>query len=242
MSARNTYRDTVAVKAQAGQATVESPSATRDGNGNGNGRYDRRLAEILEHATLVFGERGYDGASIRDISRASGTSLAGLYYYFGSKEQLLYLIQRDAFQTLLATLDAGLERVSDPVERVRFLVRNHLEYFLAHPARMKVLSRESETLRGPLQDEVAELKRQYYRRAMSIAAEVQPRDDSASRRVAVMSLFGMMNWVYTWHRPGVDPNAAELSSQVAGIFLNGIPKGEVSKEGATNERQRNGRN
>ena len=72
---------------------------------NGNTRYDRRLAEILAHATEVFCDKGYDAASIRDISRASGTSLAGLYYYFRSKEQLLYLIQRDAFETLLSRLE-----------------------------------------------------------------------------------------------------------------------------------------
>src|SRR4029077_16961609 len=57
-------------------------------------RFDQRLSEILTHATDVFDEKGYAGASMRDLSRASGMSLAGLYYYFESKEKLLYLIQR----------------------------------------------------------------------------------------------------------------------------------------------------
>jgi TetR/AcrR family transcriptional regulator, cholesterol catabolism regulator len=48
-------------------------------------RFDRRLAEILEHGTAVFYEKGYEGASMRDLSRSSGMSLAGLYYYFESK-------------------------------------------------------------------------------------------------------------------------------------------------------------
>jgi hypothetical protein len=57
--------------------------------------YDRQLAKILEHATAIFYEKGYERASIRDLSRASGMSLAGLYYYyyFESKEKLLYVIQ-----------------------------------------------------------------------------------------------------------------------------------------------------
>jgi len=42
-------------------------------------RYDRRLAEILAHATDVFCKKGYEGASMRDLSRESGMSLAGLY-------------------------------------------------------------------------------------------------------------------------------------------------------------------
>jgi AcrR family transcriptional regulator len=50
-------------------------------------RYDRRLAEILNYATEVFCKKGYEGASMRDLSRESGMSLAGLYYYFESKER-----------------------------------------------------------------------------------------------------------------------------------------------------------
>src|ERR1041384_3495422 len=67
-------------------------------------RYDRRLAEILPHATEVFCKKGYEGASMRDLSRESGMSLAGLYYYFESKERLLYLIQRHTFTTVLDRL------------------------------------------------------------------------------------------------------------------------------------------
>jgi len=50
-------------------------------------RFDRRLAEILDYATEIFAEKGYEGASMRDLSRLSGISLAGLYYYFESKEE-----------------------------------------------------------------------------------------------------------------------------------------------------------
>src|SRR5882762_9252125 len=60
-------------------------------------RFDRRLAKILEHATAIFCEKGYEGASMRDLSRTSGMSLAGLYYYFESKEKLLYLVQKRSF-------------------------------------------------------------------------------------------------------------------------------------------------
>ena len=60
-------------------------------------RFDRRLSEILDFATEVFAEKGYEGASMRDLSRLSGISLAGLYYYFDSKEKLLYSIQKHTF-------------------------------------------------------------------------------------------------------------------------------------------------
>src|SRR5579864_986189 len=82
-------------------------------------RFDRRLAEILAHATDVFCKKGYEGASMRDLSRASGMSLAGLYYYFESKERLLFLIQKHTFSTIVQHLKKRLEGVSDPEARMR---------------------------------------------------------------------------------------------------------------------------
>ncbi len=197
------------------------PRTATSANGK---RYDRRLAEILAHATEVFCDKGYDAASIRDISRASGTSLAGLYYYFPSKEHLLYTIQKDAFETLLERLERGLRRETDPVRRLRAVISNHLGYFLEHRQGMKVLSHESDTLKGPRQAEIAALKRRYYRACVEVVEAVR-RARALRRlnpRLAVLSLFGMMNWIYTWHRPELDPGAGPLSQQMAGIFLDGI--------------------
>src|SRR5258708_900025 len=67
-------------------------------------RFDRRLATVLEHAARIFCEKGYEGASMRDLSRATGMSLAGLYHYFESKEELLYLIQKHTFRTIIDQL------------------------------------------------------------------------------------------------------------------------------------------
>src|SRR5882757_2051032 len=105
-------------------------------------RFDRRLAKILTHASSVFCEKGYAAASMRDLSRASGVSLSGLYYYFESKEELLYLIQKDTFTTIIGRLRDRLERVSSATERIRAFIFNHLEYFLANQKAMTVLSHE----------------------------------------------------------------------------------------------------
>src|SRR5213596_3984252 len=75
----------------------------------GKSRFDRRLSSILAHATNVFSEKGYEGASMRDLSRASGMSLAGMYHYFESKEKLLYLIQRHTFSTIVEQLRGKLD-------------------------------------------------------------------------------------------------------------------------------------
>jgi AcrR family transcriptional regulator len=85
-------------------------------------RFDRRLEHILDHATEVFCSKGYEGASMRDLSRATGMSLAGLYYYFESKERLLFLIQKHTFTTILEKLKARLDDVTDPEQRIRVFI------------------------------------------------------------------------------------------------------------------------
>ena len=126
-------------------------------------RFDRRLSEILAHATDVFDQKGYEGAPMRDLSRASGMSLAGLYYYLESKEKLLYLIQRHAFTTILERLRQRLEGGSDPEARIRVFILNHLEYFLGNQKAMKVLSHEDEVLKNGHGAEIASIKREYVR-------------------------------------------------------------------------------
>src|ERR1700751_2572716 len=189
-------------------------------------RYDRRLAEILTHATQVFCKKGYQGASTRDLSRESGMSLAGLYYYFESKARLLYLIQKHTFGTIVQRLKARLEGVSDPEERIQFFILNHLEYFLANQAAMKVLSHEAEALKNGFASEVAAIKSEYYRICVGMLDDLKrARGLQFSTRIAVLSLFGMMNWIYTWYNPRVDADAASIAGEMGDVFLGGVMAG-----------------
>lgn len=184
---------------------------------------DRKLHLILERAAGVFARKGFEGASMRDLSRSTGMSLAGLYHYVSSKQQLLHRIQMDAFTRILESLEARLAGVRDPEERIRILIRNHLDYFLTHPVEMKVFTHEAEALAEPYRGEVAGIKRRYYELALKLFRDLQQtgRTRSLEPRVAVLALFGMMNWVYTWHRPDSDPDARELAAVITDIFLRG---------------------
>jgi len=160
---------------------------------------------------------------MRDLSRESGMSLAGLYYYFESKERLLFLIQKHTFSTIVQRLKTRLEGVNDPEERIRIFILNHLEYFLANQAAMKVLSHEAEALKNSFAAEVAAIKREYYRICVGLLDDLKrERGQQFSTRIAVLSLFGMMNWIYTWHNPRVDADAASIASAMGDLFLRGV--------------------
>ena len=185
--------------------------------------FDRRQAEILGHAAGVFCDKGYDAASMRDLARASGTSLAGLYHYFESKEKLLYLIQKQSFLSVLEQLRQRLTGEGDPEQRIRIFIMNHLEYFLVNQKAMKVMSHEATALHGDWGKEVRAVKRDYYRACLALVDELKrQRGLEFESRIAVLGLFGMVNWIYTWHNPRTDADAAALAQQMGDIFLQGI--------------------
>ncbi len=197
-------------------------------------RFDRRFSEILDYATEVFADKGYEGASMRDLSRLSGMSLAGLYYYFDSKERLLYLIQKHTFTTIMDRLRLRLQDSKCPEERIRIFVHNHVDYAVAKQKAMKVLSHEDDVLRNGYGTELAAIKREYYRICVGLVDELARAEDltrlgpkasgkgGVSTRTAVMGLFGMMNWLYTWYKPKVDPSAEIIARQISDIFLQGV--------------------
>jgi TetR/AcrR family transcriptional regulator, cholesterol catabolism regulator len=200
-------------------------------------RFDRRLADVLAHASRIFCEKGYEGASMRDLSRATGMSLAGLYHYFASKEELLYLIQKHAFSTIIENLRHKLEGANDAEERLRIFIHNHLEYSLANKEAMKVLVHEDETLKDSRGGEIAAIKREYYRICLELLEDLRRQKElEFSGRLAVLGLFGMINWIYTWHNPRVDPDAAALARQMGDIFLRGV--GHTGKANPKNNKKK----
>jgi TetR/AcrR family transcriptional regulator, cholesterol catabolism regulator len=196
-------------------------------------RYDQKLEFILRTSARIFAEKGYHPTTMRDISRATQVSLAGLYYYCKSKEELLFLIQDNCFGRVLARLEERLTETADPVGRFRVVVENHLSFFAANMAEMKVLSHEADALGGELHERVSGKKQQYTRRVRSILAELQARDPEAARidlTVATYALFGMMNWIYNWYDPAGPLSVAELGENVTRLFLRGFDGAAAADE------------
>jgi TetR/AcrR family transcriptional regulator, cholesterol catabolism regulator len=187
-------------------------------------RYDQKLVHVLKTSAGVFAEKGYHSTSMRDISRATKMSLSGLYYYFRSKEELLFLIQDYCFSTVIEDCRKLLEGVDDPVRRLKLLVENHLNYFVHNMKEMKVLSHEANSIGRDLFRKINTKKRQYVDLVMNLLAEIarENRVEPVDIRVATFSLFGMMNWIYNWYDPRKDVDVAGLSNNITRLFLSGF--------------------
>jgi TetR/AcrR family transcriptional regulator, cholesterol catabolism regulator len=192
--------------------------------GEAQSKYDQKLVYVLKTSAAIFAEKGYHSTSIRDIARATKMSLSGLYYYFKSKDELLFLIQDYCFSTVIDDCRRLLAGVDDPVHRLKLLIENHLNYFVNNMNEMKVLSHEANSISGEFLKKVNSKKRQYVDLAMELIEEIarKYRVKDIDIRVATFSLFGMMNWIYNWYNPRKDVDVAGLSRNITRIFLSGF--------------------
>ena len=188
--------------------------------------YDEKLQSILKTSAKIFAEKGFHHTSVRDISRATKMSLSGLYYYFTTKEELLYLIQERCFVTLLEHWEQIDAPGSDVRGRIRAFAENHLGFFLHNMPEMKVMAHEDESLTGEFDDKILVLKRRYVKVIMDLMAELQETSGAKGidLRLATFSLFGMMNWIYTWYQPRRDLPISQLIEQMLRIYFFGLLK------------------
>ena len=205
--------------------------------------HDQRLSRVLESATDLIADVGYEKASMRAVARTAGVSLAGLYHYFDRKERMLFLIQFRTFSALVSGLKEKLGGVVDPVEQLRVLIRSHVSYFAAHMAALKVCSHELDSLTGGAYADANRLRREYYELARTIVDRVFDTSASGSRldrHVATMSLFGTLNWLYRWYDPKRGRSATTVANQIASQFLEGVLGGARERQAALLNGRRRG--
>ncbi len=186
--------------------------------------YDHKLDAVLGAAARVMAREGYGRSTIRMVAREADMSLAGLYHYFGSKEELLFLIQFHTFETILSRLDDRLASVTEPRERLRVMVVNHLEHFLTRMNELKVCAGEMETLSGDFHERVRALRQSYLQTTLEIVESIG--EGAGALRVdpwpATLHLFGMLNWIYMWYPAVEGTSAEEIADQVLILFLDGF--------------------
>jgi AcrR family transcriptional regulator len=185
--------------------------------------FDEKLQAVLVAGARVIAREGYGNATIRQVALEVGMSLAGLYYYFSSKEELLFLIQHHTFGAILKRLEERLEGVDEPRRRLSVMVANHLEHFLARMDDLRVCARELESLSGHYFEQVEALRHRYFAITLEIVESINS-EAGGSRsepRLATLYLFGMLNWIYMWYPDTDGVSGEEMSEQLLALFLEG---------------------
>jgi AcrR family transcriptional regulator len=160
---------------------------------------------------------------MRRISAESELSLAGIYHYVSSKEELLYWIQYRTFDSLLRGLNSSLEGVVGARQRFATAVRNHVRHFGENMHELKVCARELEALEGEAYDAVHERRRSYFEAVHQLVKGLQAEQGARlDSWIATANLFGMINWFYQWYDAGRSQvSLDDLAAQQTALFLDG---------------------
>jgi AcrR family transcriptional regulator len=180
---------------------------------------------LLDTATRLFAENGYENTSVQEIVAAAGVTKGAMYHYFAAKDDLLYEI----YHRLLALQTERLERLAggagSPEERLRAAVMDVIDTSCAHLDGLTVFFRSMHLLPEDKRKAVRAERRRYHERFRSLVQEGQ-RDGTFRADVpadlAVNFLFGAVHQLSTWWRPDGTLGAREVGDYYVGLFLGGL--------------------
>ncbi|GAA3976819.1 TetR/AcrR family transcriptional regulator [Thermobifida alba] len=185
-----------------------------------------RWAELIETATQVFYERGYEAASLQEIANRIGMLKGSLYYYIQSKEDLLFEVVNEVHQKGLAVVTALAQGPSpSPLERLHRVIRGHVEHTCHNLVPTAVFLHELSALPEDRRRQVLGDKHSYQGVFRSLIEEAKAagevRED-VDPKLAALSILGSANWVYRWYRPDGEFSAQQIASHLAETAIRGI--------------------
>ncbi len=186
--------------------------------------------EILRTAARLFQQRGYDATSMNDVAAALKLSKGGLYHHFQSKDEILFEIMNHAMEITQEMVIAPVRRIVGAEERLRALIRLHIEVVLSVRDReITVMLHENHPLPPALRKRINARKKEYIHFVEGLITDVQTTaqrsrhaKSAVSPRAAAFALLGMINWIYQWYKPEGDLQAQNLIPQFTDLIFGGI--------------------
>ncbi|MRJ75907.1 TetR family transcriptional regulator [Aeromicrobium sp. SMF47] len=197
-------------------ATPPAPRRGRPG-------YDQET--VLRRAIDLFNRQGYDGTSMGDLAKELGLTKSAIYHHVPSKEHLLSAALDEALDSLSTAVDGAAASApgTSAYARLRTVVQESVEILVQHLPAVTLLLR----VHGNSEIELAALKR---RRAIDekLSALVQAAVDEGALRADIPPdlisrlLFGMVNSLVEWYRPGGPVDADMLAASIVALAFDGL--------------------
>lgn len=178
---------------------------------------------LLQQIAELFFVRGYEKTSIRDISKKIGITNSGLYYYFKNKQDMLFSIISDLIEKALVDMRENLNKIPNPEEKVLWIIKAHIKFYVEHRAQVKVLVQERYSLEGKYARIMIKKEKEYVDFIKKVLHEILEQSGvKIDLSIAAFSLVGMLNWVIYWYNPEGRIRYEELAENMTRIFLRGI--------------------
>jgi AcrR family transcriptional regulator len=200
---------------------VTSETTARAGARRGRPGYDRD--QVLAIAVQLFNEQGYDATSVADLAERLGLTKSALYHHFASKDELLSLALDSALTALEGVLDDAEHRAESDAERLRDVIGGAVEVLIDHLPEVTLLLR----VRGnsKTEQQALERRRVFDARVAALVAGAQSEGwirADVDAAIATRLIFGMINSVVEWYRPGGPIDRDALARGILTVVLDGL--------------------
>ena len=194
--------------------------------------FENQREQILAEAAHLFAQHGYASTSMNEVAERCGVSKPALYHYFRDKNELLACICEEHLARLKAVVREvealGLE--AEPA--IRAMIRRFVEEYADARNEHRVLTEDVRLLAPEHRARVLEGERYIVRALAGAVARLRPDLDASDLvKPLTMLLFGMINWMFTWFKPGRKVTHAQMAPIVADLFFGGL--GAIRNEGST---------
>jgi AcrR family transcriptional regulator len=189
--------------------------------------HDLKREEILDIAAQCFASQSYPAASMNDIATAGGTSKARLYHYYGSKDAILFDLLDRYTQRLLALIaqaEATAQRRNlDDRAALHELIRSFLEEYETSATRHVALLNDTKFLGDEQRELILNRQRDVVSAVTRFLRRAYPhRLNPVNQTAVTMMLFGMINWTFTWLRPGGAMSYSAFAEEVIAMVEGGL--------------------
>ena len=190
-----------------------------------------RKQKIIDTAVTIFQQKGYRSATLDDVAQELGLTKAALYHYVSSKEGLLTLIYLQALESFFAKAYEIGEMELSPPEKLRFLIRHHIQnIIIENLAMFAVFFTEENQLPEKDFQEIRREKRKYTQVFEKVLEEgvAQGYFVETDIKLQAFSIIGMCNWLYKWYKPGVGAFTPEkITDHFIGLLEDGYLRTEA---------------
>lgn len=179
--------------------------------------------ELLAVVTQEFINRGYDATSMEDLARATGLTKSSIYHHVSGKEELLRLAVAKAVDALFAVLDEEASCTGTAVQRLEHVLRRSADVLVAQLPYVTLLLR----VRGNTTAERWALsqRREFDKRLAALVQDAINAGDvraDLDPRLVTRLLFGMVNSVVEWYRPGGATKSKDVADALVALAFGGL--------------------
>lgn len=184
----------------------------------------RRIPEICDAAAKVFSEKGYLAASLGDIAHVVGLTKGGIFHYFSTKEELLFLILYRYMVSTLQALKRKLETCKTPYDKIYVFIHHHIKNYQDNQAESRLALNERVNLPAKYLDIIKALEREYRGILTSLIKPIMGGRKRKPERItlAAYTLLGMCTLPYAWYNPKGKVTPKELGDLIYEIFVGGL--------------------